>query len=264
MTTRKLVAIDLDGTLLGADSKISNRSIAILQEVAKKGHIIILSSGRPPRSMMETYKALKLTTPLIAYNGALIKHPLDPSFLGQANTFSKEKIICLFHQINNIVTSFVSEDETSIAALHFDAYLDKYFPFTGMETKYGNIDHDLSFNPFTCIMGCDKEIGKKVEVIAEELGYSYRHWRDSAYCELHIPGVGKGSSLRYVQSLLGFSKEDTIAFGDSDNDFEMLQEAALAFTMKNSRSPLLLSNFPTTEKSNAEDGVALTLKSILL
>jgi hydroxymethylpyrimidine pyrophosphatase-like HAD family hydrolase len=62
---------------------------------------------------------------------------------------------------------------------------------------------------------------------------------------------------------LGIGKENVIAFGDSDNDYEMLLLAGRPFVMEGCHSPLLLQAFPHTKKGNDQDGLALALEDLL-
>ncbi|MBR3266554.1 MAG: HAD-IIB family hydrolase, partial [Bacilli bacterium] len=61
--TKKLIFIDLDGTLLNDSFELSPYTVKVLKEVSKKGHKVILASGRPPRAMLPYYKQLGLDTP---------------------------------------------------------------------------------------------------------------------------------------------------------------------------------------------------------
>lgn len=73
--TQKMIAIDLDGTLLKSDGTISDYSIAIIKKIQKQGHFIIITTGRPYRMAVEYYKILGLKTPMINFNGSLTHIP---------------------------------------------------------------------------------------------------------------------------------------------------------------------------------------------
>ena len=69
---RYLIAIDIDGTLLNKDRVISKATKEYLLKLSNEGHLIVLASGRPIRSLVQFHDELKLDTPLICYNGALV------------------------------------------------------------------------------------------------------------------------------------------------------------------------------------------------
>src|SRR4051812_11407435 len=68
----RLLAVDLDGTLLSSDKKISGRTLTALQSLREKDVKVVLATARPPRSVRHIYEAIGLDTYTINYNGALI------------------------------------------------------------------------------------------------------------------------------------------------------------------------------------------------
>ncbi|MDP7349271.1 MAG: HAD-IIB family hydrolase, partial [Phycisphaeraceae bacterium] len=73
----QLVAIDVDGTLLRAKRQMSFKVISAIIAASQRGVKVVLASARPPRTMREIYDHLKLDTPMINYNGALIHDPVQ-------------------------------------------------------------------------------------------------------------------------------------------------------------------------------------------
>ncbi len=65
---RRIIAFDMDGTLLTHKKKISFLTLYYLRKLTKQGHLIVLASGRPSRSLKKYYNQLKLKTPMICYN----------------------------------------------------------------------------------------------------------------------------------------------------------------------------------------------------
>lgn len=73
--TKKIIAIDLDGTLLHQDSTISHFTKETIKKVQTKGHQVIISTGRPYRMALDYYLQLELKTPIITFNGSLTHMP---------------------------------------------------------------------------------------------------------------------------------------------------------------------------------------------
>ena len=69
--TKKIIAVDLDGTLLNSESKISDFTRNTIKRIAEKGHHVIITTGRPYRMAKEFYQELELHTPMINFNGSL-------------------------------------------------------------------------------------------------------------------------------------------------------------------------------------------------
>ena len=72
---KKMIAIDLDGTLLKSDGTLSDYTVAIIKKIQEQGHLVIITTGRPYRMALEFYKILGLKTPMINFNGSLIHIP---------------------------------------------------------------------------------------------------------------------------------------------------------------------------------------------
>lgn len=264
MTKHHLIAIDVDGTLLDKEAHLSLLTSSVLKKRVAQGDVIVLASGRPWRSLRPYYLALGLTGPVICYNGALVFDPARPDFKPLKKLFKKEDIQAISSQMSSKIISLMCENETTIYANKVDEYLSHYFPYANMKTELGSFPDVLKEDTYTAIFSClpedDEALRKAIESRAP---IKFRHWRGVPYSEAYYSGVDKGSALLYVMAELGFKQEDVIAFGDSDNDYEMLALAGHPFAMAESKSPLLLANFPHTKKGNDHDGVALALMELL-
>ena len=73
--TKKMIALDLDGTLLRSDNTISDYTVDVINRISKQGHKVVIATGRPYRMALEHYKRLQLDTPMISFNGSLTHLP---------------------------------------------------------------------------------------------------------------------------------------------------------------------------------------------
>lgn len=80
MKEKHLIVLDLDGTLLTDEKKISVRTLDTLNKARKNGHEVMIATGRPFRASELYYKQMGLTTPIVNFNGAFVHHPEDPSW----------------------------------------------------------------------------------------------------------------------------------------------------------------------------------------
>lgn len=261
---KKLIAIDIDGTLIDDNLRLGALTATILKDLSKKGHIIVLATGRPLRSLMPYYKLLGLNSPAIAYNGALLCNPSDASFKEIHHLFPMDAIKDIAIRGKDIITSFHCEGKSTIYRNRYDRYLDHYFPYEGMEEKEGKINETLKEDCYAVLFRTVHKNDKALEdIVSSYEGISFRHWSSSFYSELHLPNIGKGSALKEIASKLKIEKEDIIAFGDADNDYEMLKEAKYGFAMKGCKSPLLSSSFEETLDTSSKDGVGKTLQNLI-
>lgn len=256
-----LIALDLDGTLLEKENTLSSFAIDVIDQIAKKGYLVVLASGRPYRSIKPFYEKLKLNAPIICYNGGLTFHPLDGSFPKLEFLFGKEDIALISSRLEGKASSFMAETDKVIYLSEDDAFLSRYFWYEGMEKRYGSLTkinedvHTYIFSPK------DDSYEKEVEDIAY---LETHHWSNAPYVELFHKDASKGAGLLHIASLLRISKKDIYAFGDGDNDFSMLSYSGHPYAVKGCKSSLLAKHFPSTKKSNLEDGVALELKELFL
>jgi|LAHS01.1.fsa_nt_gb 5-amino-6-(5-phospho-D-ribitylamino)uracil phosphatase len=263
--TRKLIAVDVDGTLINDRLELTRHSVELLKRILAEGHLLVLASGRPYRAMKPYYDLLGLKTPLICYNGAHVFDPQDPSFIELKRTFPQEAVKDIAFRSQSLVTSFMCESEKRSYLLREDDYLNHYFPYQQGDYVIGQISDILHEDVYTMLYRSSHEnVAALQKIVEAHPGIKYRHWTSSFYSEAYLEGVSKGSALSYIINRYGFAKEDIYAYGDSDNDFEMLQLAGHPFALNSCKSSLLRSTFPQTKNGNNQDGVAVSLAEELL
>ena len=118
-----LIAFDMDGTLLNDKKNISFRTKRYLISLSKKGHKIILASGRPSRAMYRYYNELKLDTPMICYNGAYVFSPKDKNFKAIEFEFPKEVVKELYLKVKPYSLNVMCETDKDIWVDRADQYL---------------------------------------------------------------------------------------------------------------------------------------------
>ena len=91
--TKKVIAVDLDGTLLNSDSKLSEFTKETIKKISKKGHHVVITTGRPYRMAREFYKELELHTPMINFNGSLTHIPEKKWQQERCITLDKEYLL---------------------------------------------------------------------------------------------------------------------------------------------------------------------------
>ena len=260
----KLVALDLDGTLLRNDHSISPFTSKILKKLNRLDIKIVISTGRSYSSLKPVIHKLDLEHPVICYNGGMIRDGRTDEILHE--TF---------------VPSDITKELIKIARredLHFQGYLNgdfiheqdrpeatRYGIATGLTGIIRPFDLTKEIN-FTKVMYISDDIShlKRVET---ELNNTfcdniYVSFSNPRYLEIMDKGVNKGSALKSLMEGYGFKQDEVIAFGDGLNDREMLEFAGLGVVMTNGESSLK-ETFPNTQFTNQEDGVAKYLEELL-
>ena len=263
---RKIIAFDMDGTLLTEKKKISFLTKQYLKKLSKQGHIIVLASGRPSRSLKRYYEELKLKTPMICYNGAFVYNPHDKNFPKTEFQFPKEIIIEVLDRIKEHVLNVMCETDTEIWVDKPDDYLARFFWYEGMNVHYGELSETLTINPMTCIVQTPFEYRDTHEVDEALKNYpdiNARFWTGSPYFELFYKGTSKGNALLKLCKYYNVSKENLIVFGDAANDVEMFEVAGTAVLMKNAKYDLKDKASMISLKDNDHNGIYHTLKQLL-
>lgn len=265
--TRYLIALDLDGTLLTKNKTISHTTKKTIQKLMNQGHIVVIATGRPHRASIMYYKELGLQTPMVNFNGAFIHHPYDNNWDAVhsplPNRTAKEIIqSCYKLEVDNI-----------LAEIQDDIYLDQYDEsiiqfFTNPEESeqitIGSLKNNLKGDP-TSLMIQPKE--GQVDSIREYLDkhhasiIEHRKWGVPwDVIEIVKKGVSKATGLEKIAHYFDIPAANIIAFGDEDNDLEMIEYAGIGVAMGNAIDELKEKATHVTS-SNDEDGIGKFLEA---
>ena len=259
-----LIAFDMDGTLLNKKKQISYKTKKYLKKLTRKGHKIVLASGRPSRAMKDYYDELNLSTPLICYNGAYTFSYKDKNFPNFEFQFPLETIKTLYQELIPYCKNVMCETDDEIWVDNEDKYLDKFFWYKGMNIYHGDISKILNKDPMTMIAQL-KEVGKFeneiVKIVAKYPQIAVRFWTGSPYFELYFNKASKGASIKDIASYYKIDKDHIIAFGDAENDIEMFDVAGISIAMKNGKDSLKKWATHISLKDNNHNGIYYTLKA---
>ncbi|MCD8209230.1 MAG: Cof-type HAD-IIB family hydrolase [Coprobacillus sp.] len=261
-----LFAIDMDSTLLNDKKKIPHRTISYLHKLQDEGHLIVLASGRPYRSLKHFGDEIGLKAPFICYNGAFCLHPFDNNFKQTHYIFPKEIVKEIYNACGDSVYSIMCENTDTIWASEYDEFLASFFGVEDMNLILGDINETLSHDPWTLLMRCrtNKEDTEKItNVVSKYPDYELRFWFRAAYCEVFNKNISKGECIKYIADYYHIPKENIVCIGDASNDKEMLQEAGVGVAMKNGMDSLKEIATFTTKKDCNHQGVKGAIKYII-
>lgn len=259
----KLVAIDLDGTLLTDEHEISDKTKTILHQYKKAGGTIILCTGRGPSNTLPYMEELGMEGLVITHNGAVTVHSRD-----------RERVYCSTFDINAVRPLI---EYSRRGGLHFDLCT----PFDMYTEIYGEAEKEM-YDAFLLKPHVVEDAGKLNEKFVKftfygqpsQIARAWEDFRDSdlplqfilsgdKFIDVMNPDVNKGTALRKAAEDLGVAREEVVAIGNYFNDMEMLQWAGVGVAMDNSPDELKKqADFVT--KSNNEDGVCAALQKLLL
>lgn len=262
-----LICLDLDGTLLRTDKTISKRTEAVIQALKEKGHLIMIATGRPYRVSKEYYRQLRLETPIVNFNGAYVHHPDDPGW-GVYHTPIPLPVVenilrtCEAFHLQNIIVEHMDD----VYIKNHDAALTESFKVNVGQLQIGPIFETLKTDP-TCVL-IQTENGE-TERLLKALDTQYtdavhqRSWGNpSNIIEIIRNGVNKAVGIKRVAEYYHIPRERIIAFGDEDNDLEMLAYAGRGIAMGNAAERIKQVADDVT-LTNDEDGIAAYLERLL-
>ena len=263
----KIIFTDIDGTLLNKDRALSPLTLKVFRELRQQIPIVLISS-RMPQAMRHLQEELHIPhEPLICYNGGLII--VDGKVI--SSTEIPWKIIKDLHDFNLDIDCHISlYNNTDWFVPQMDKWAEREQNNTRVSPKVLELDEVLDHWK-TDTKGAHKimcmgEPGK-INSIEKHLFDRYRdelHLYRSKDTYLEIANK-KVSKLTAINLLLDqhypFSLEQTIAFGDNHNDFEMLKAAGLGIAVGNAK-PEVLEIATQITHHGKEDGVARSLQQL--
>jgi Cof subfamily protein (haloacid dehalogenase superfamily) len=259
----RLVATDIDGTLLNPDRKIAESTRRAIQELQRRGVMVVLVTARPPAMITAIQRDLGLTSPVIACNGAVIYDPVGLRALAH-HPIPKEialRVIAAIRRLDpmmNLGADLV--DEWHIDRVDHQVHrriAAGMVPVTGpLEQTIPAATKEVSHLYFRVM-----EARPAVEAALEQAGLARHLYIASAgdVVVMVAAGVNKGAALRTAAAMFNIPMEQTLALGDDENDIPLLRSAGLGVAMGNARDGLKAVAGAIT-RSNGEDGWAAAIE----
>ena len=288
----KLVAVDLDGTMLNHYGEISEKTKENVARCLEKGIEIVLASGRPIDSIRKISEDLGIKSYFIAGNGALV-YDIQNDEIIYKNYIKKEKVLEIIKicEENSITYNVYTDKVILTTNLKFNVLYyykenlkkeeSKKTNISIVENMYEYVKH-MKEEKFLKITICDENssifhsITKKIKEIngieildiahmsrkiikqgTEEIPVEY------FYTEISANNVDKWNALEFLIKKLDIRPEEVIAIGDNINDKKMIENAGLGIAMKES-TPEIIKVAKEVTDTNDEDGVAKVLEKYLL
>lgn len=265
---KKLIAVDLDGTTLNQQSFISDKTKQVFEKAKEAGHIISIATGRPYRNSKHYYDQLKMITPMINFNGALCHLPNEKNWSNQYHkTISRDIALDMLDLKKDFDIKLIAAEllDTVYTDESFLPYPD-FFPH-GQKDVLKLSATSLKQSPTSvCVFTAQENQQQIIDKIIQRYGnlVEVRTWGGHTPClEVVSAGVQKALGVERVASAYGIKQQHVIAFGDEDNDYEMIQYAGNGVVMKNGIQALKDIANDITPETNDNDGLALYLEKYL-
>lgn len=266
----KLIAIDLDGTLLHPQRHITSRVKQAITEARNKGVYIVLSTGRPyigvQRYLLEL-DLLKEGQFCITNNGALVQQANNGDCISEIVLSFDDYLY--FEQLSRqlgVRFQALSHSLLFTAEKNISKYTVQEAALTGIPLRYRTVqemDCHLTF-PKVMMIDSPEKLDNAIQKIPAEAYEKYTLMK-SAPCYLEILNKqgNKGVGVKMLADKLALSRDEIMAIGDQENDLAMLSFAGIGVAMGNGIEAVkAISQFVT--KTNMEDGVAHAIEKFVL
>lgn len=266
---KKVLVLDLDGTLTNSEKKITPRTKKALMEMQEQGHTVVLASGRPTPGITPLAKELELEKNggyILSFNGGQITNCKTGEIVYQ-KTLPPEVVPKLFDLADKLDIGLISyEQDAIITGMHYDEYIDIEKNITHLPVKQmENISEYIDFPLNKCLGTADPEVAAQAEKEYEKMfGKTLCISRSEPFfIEITPMGIDKAASLERFCKLTGNKRENMIACGDGFNDVSMIEYAGLGVAMANAQAAVKeVADYVTA--SNDEDGVAKVIYKFIL
>lgn len=258
----KIIALDLDDTLLNDERKVSDFTKETLLECEKKGMYVVLASGRPNTGVIAVSEMLGLKDNyMLSYNGGQIFRNDEVIF---SMDVTKAQLDMMFDLAVENETCILTYTKDEILVYNKNEYAQIESDLVGMPIREVENFKTLDLESVPKAMFVDEP--EKVKVMQEK--YANLEGLNVAiskpfFLEFVKTGVDKGQSLLRLGKIVNATVEEIIAFGDSYNDISMLEVAGTSVAMENAVNAVKEICTNSTDTNN-NDGVAKYIKEHML
>lgn len=265
----KILAFDIDGTLTNSDKIITEGTKGAIFKAMEKGCKVVIATGRPVQGIVDYAKELKLKENggyILALNGGRIISCADDKVLSDIKVpmeyykeiyelSKKHGVNLLTYEGDSVISEDIDDEYLNVESRI--CHLDKI--------KVPNLLERLTFEVNKFLMTAEGSYLAEVEKdVYEKLHDRMDVYRSEPFfLEILPPDINKASALETLLGILGFKREELMAFGDSYNDLTMIKYAGLGVAMGNAKD-VVKENADYIAPTNDEDGIVDVINKFIL
>ncbi|MGO4887504.1 Cof-type HAD-IIB family hydrolase [Anaerobacillus sp. MEB173] len=270
--TYRLLALDVDGTLLRSNHRLSRQTKEAIEFVKRKGVYVTLATGRAFPSAQKIAKELKLETDLITHGGAFIGSSIDePIYERRLNPEKAYHIVEILEKYKSHIRILherysignkIRQKNYIIAKMTIGVGDPLFYPMTFVDS----LSNYLIDNPIAAPKICahfrdESERLDAIEAIHEQIPNVRITSSSEGSLEIVSAGVSKARGLQILGAKLGINLDQMVAIGAYENDKEMITQVGLGVAMGNAPKDVKdLADWVT--RTNDQQGVAYMVKEV--
>lgn len=264
----KIIAVDMDGTLLRQDKKISERTQRAIAKAVKKGAKVVLATGRPYEGVQRYLEELDLTSEndyVISFNGSLVQNNKTKEII-KWNILKGQDLHRLYKiskELNVNIHAFTKEGCVTPVMSKYSRLEGEINDIPVIVKEYDTISDEEDIIKIMMVDEPEK-LDRAIQSMPKEVYEDYTVVRSTPYfLEFLHKRANKGEGLKALTRHLNISRDETIAIGDAGNDTHMIKYAGLGVAMGNAFPEVKeISDYITA--SNNDDGVAKVIEKFIL
>jgi len=259
----KLVVTDMDGTLLNSNHEVSDLFFKQFEALKENNIHFVAASGRQYHSILDKLQAIEEDITIVAENGAYIVRNGETLFINEIPKVEIHKLLPICQAIKGIQVVVCGKKKAYLlkdTSTQFKNTIAEYYSSYTILESFDQLPDDKFFKIALChYEGSEENIYPYVKEFEDnwQVKVSGKLWIDISQKSAH-----KGNAISKLQQQFKISPEQTIAFGDYNNDAEMLKLANYSFAMANAHPNIkAIANYATA--SNDKNGVELILDKLI-
>ena len=269
LENRKILVLDIDGTLVNSKKEITPETLKYLLKIQEEGHIVALASGRPYPGMKAYANQLKLNEYggyVLSFNGGkVINCKTGKTVFQKAIPNSYLKTIYDYAIAHGLGMVTYRDDEV-LTGTEIDEYMEYEARLNSMVIhRVDNFLEEVDFDMTKCLLTA---VPEKAEIFEKELAQllspDLNVFRSEPYfIEITTKGVDKAESVDKLVGILGMEQKDTICCGDGFNDLTMVQYGGVGVAMDNAQQ-IVKDNADYITASCDDDGIVQVIEKFIL
>ncbi|AUC15640.1 haloacid dehalogenase [Tenacibaculum sp. SZ-18] len=257
----KLVITDMDGTLLNSNHEVSDQFFNLFSKLKENNILFCAASGRPLYGILDKLSPIKNDILIVAENGGLVLKNDEVLLSTEIQKENVKKINETLNTIENVNAVYCTKDKayTTNPSGKLLELLSEYYK-----------NHEVVDSPESITAPIYK-IALFHEISSEKYLYPHLHHLESEFkvkvsanhwVDISENNANKGYAVELIQNIYNISPEETMVFGDYNNDIEMLKKAHFSYAMENAH-PLVKETANYSTRSNDNFGVEKILELLI-
>ncbi len=269
MKNRKLLVLDIDGTLTNTKKDITPKTLEAILNIERMGHAVALASGRPTGGMRRYVDELELAkygNYAISYNGACVTNMQTNEMVYKNALPDYVAPWMLDYAREHGLGMCIYDGNTVVCGTDVDRYIERETVLNGFNrVSVENFDAYRGMDMFKALLTAPPVRAAEHEkrLARRFIGRLSIYRSEPYFIEVMPRGVDKGAAIAGLIERLGMEREDVIACGDGLNDLAMIRYAGLGVAMGNAQSEIKAAADVVTG-TNDEDGIVSVIEQYIL